>query len=131
MQLPNTISGGPSHAEASHENQQRVYARRAIGCHHDHRHPDRALAAGRPGGARRREPSNARTTSSSSPWALNHESHTKRMPTGGWGYQWTGDADRGTDWRQPGGWIYNVLPYIEQRAMHDMGAGMPDPALSR
>ncbi len=57
---------------------------------------------------------------------LNHESVAKRMPTGGWGYQWTGDADRGTDWRQPGGWIYNVLPYIEQRVLHDMGAGMPD-----
>ncbi len=31
------------------------------------------------------------------------------------GVPWTGDADRGTDWRQPGGWIYNVLPYIEQQ----------------
>ncbi len=59
--------------------------------------------------------------------ALGHENQTKRMPTGGWGYQWTGDADRGTDWRQPGGWLYNVLPFIEQRAMHDMGAGVPDP----
>ena len=59
--------------------------------------------------------------------ALNHENQTKRMPTGGWGYQWTGDADRGTDWRQPGGWIYNVLPFIEQRALHDLGAEMPDP----
>ena len=35
-----------------------------------------------------------------------------------------GDPDRSTDWRQPGGWIYNVLPYIEQQALHDMGAGM-------
>ena len=38
---------------------------------------------------------------------LNHESLTKRFPTGGWGFGWTGDADRGTDWHQPGGWIYN------------------------
>ena len=45
---------------------------------------------------------------------LNHESATGRFPTGGWGFDWTGDADRGNDWRQPGGWIYNVLPYIEQ-----------------
>ena len=55
---------------------------------------------------------------------LDHESATKRFPTGGWGWAWTGDADRGTDWRQPGGWIYNVLPYIEQQPLHDMGAGL-------
>ncbi len=36
---------------------------------------------------------------------LGHESATRRLPTGGWGFRWTGDADRGTDWRQPGGWI--------------------------
>ena len=56
---------------------------------------------------------------------LNHESATGRYPTNGWGYSWTGDADRGNDWRQPGGWIYNVLPYIEQQALHDLGAGLP------
>ena len=43
---------------------------------------------------------------------LDHESATGRFPTGGWGWAWTGDPDRGTDWRQPGGWIYNVLPDI-------------------
>ena len=58
---------------------------------------------------------------------MQHESLFKRLPTDGWGYVWTGDADRGTDWRQPGGWIYNVLPYVEQQALHDMGAGLPDP----
>jgi prepilin-type N-terminal cleavage/methylation domain-containing protein len=55
---------------------------------------------------------------------LNHESATHRLPTNGWGFAWTGDADRGTDWRQPGGWIYNILPYVEQQAMHDMDAGL-------
>ncbi len=54
---------------------------------------------------------------------MNHESATGRFPTNGWGYSWTGDADRGNDWRQPGGWIFNILPYIEQPALHDMGAG--------
>jgi prepilin-type processing-associated H-X9-DG protein len=56
---------------------------------------------------------------------LGHESSLKRFPTGGWGYKWTGDADRGTDWRQPGGWIYNIMPYIEQGTLHQMGAGLP------
>jgi prepilin-type N-terminal cleavage/methylation domain-containing protein/prepilin-type processing-associated H-X9-DG protein len=54
---------------------------------------------------------------------LTHESATKRLPTNGWGFAWSGDADQGTDWRQPGGWIYNVLPYIEQQALHDLGTG--------
>ncbi len=56
---------------------------------------------------------------------LSHEEVYGRFPTGGWGFGWTGDADRGTDWRQPGGWIYNILPYIEQQALHDMGTGLP------
>jgi prepilin-type N-terminal cleavage/methylation domain-containing protein len=56
---------------------------------------------------------------------LTHESITKRFPTGGWGCSWTGDPDLGNDQRQPGGWIYNILPYIEQAALHDMGVGLP------
>ncbi len=27
-------------------------------------------------------------------------------------------------WNQPGGWFYNLLPYIEQPAMHNLGLGM-------
>ncbi len=54
---------------------------------------------------------------------LNHESIIGRFPTGGWGCAWTGDADRGTDWRQPGGWWYNILPYIEQPGCTTWGWG--------
>jgi prepilin-type N-terminal cleavage/methylation domain-containing protein len=57
---------------------------------------------------------------------LAHEQIYGRFPCGGWGVRWTGDADQGNDRRQPGGWIYNVLPYIEQQALHDMGAGAGD-----
>ncbi len=58
---------------------------------------------------------------------LNHENATGRFPTDGWGSLWTGDSNRGTDWRQPGGWIFNILPYIEQQTLHDLDAGMgPD-----
>jgi prepilin-type N-terminal cleavage/methylation domain-containing protein/prepilin-type processing-associated H-X9-DG protein len=54
---------------------------------------------------------------------ITHENASKRYPTDGWGFGWTGDADLGNDWRQPAGWLYNVLPYIEQQPMHDMGMG--------
>jgi prepilin-type N-terminal cleavage/methylation domain-containing protein len=54
---------------------------------------------------------------------LNHEQAHRHFPTGGWGWGWVGDADRGFDRRQPGGWIYNVLPYLEQQALHDLGLG--------
>ena len=49
------------------------------------------------------------------------------LPTGGWGYRWVGDPDRGADKRQPGGWIYNILPYIEQMALYQLPAD-GDPA---
>jgi prepilin-type N-terminal cleavage/methylation domain-containing protein len=55
---------------------------------------------------------------------LAHENATGRYPTGGWGWGWTGDGDRGNDWRQPGGWQYNVLPYIEQQPLHDLDLGL-------
>ena len=42
-------------------------------------------------------------------------------PSGGWGWFWMGDPDRGFGPLQPGSWSYNVLPYIEQAALHDLG----------
>ncbi len=56
---------------------------------------------------------------------LHHESVIHRLPPDGWGYCWTGDADEPPDRSQPGGWIYKVLPYVEQQALHDLGAGLP------
>jgi len=51
-----------------------------------------------------------------------HESHG-HFPTGGWGCYYTGDPDRGFGIHQPGSWPYNILPYIEQQAVHDLGLG--------
>ncbi|NLF09586.1 MAG: DUF1559 domain-containing protein [Pirellulaceae bacterium] len=54
---------------------------------------------------------------------LNHEDAHKQFPTGGWGHMMIGDPDRGIDRRQPGGWEFASLPYIEQAALHQLGAG--------
>jgi prepilin-type N-terminal cleavage/methylation domain-containing protein/prepilin-type processing-associated H-X9-DG protein len=55
--------------------------------------------------------------------ALVHESLNKWFPTGGWGWSWVGDPDRGFGQKQPGGWVYNCLPYLDNAALHNMGAG--------
>lgn len=52
---------------------------------------------------------------------LNHESALKRFPSGGWGFQWYGDPDRGSDLPQPGGWSFSVLPYLERRDLQTYG----------
>ena len=55
---------------------------------------------------------------------LLNESSLKHFPSGGWGFYWMGDPDQGSGPQQPGGWIYNILPYLEQQAVHDIGVGM-------
>lgn len=52
-----------------------------------------------------------------------HESTHGHYPTNGWGWAWVGDADRGFGQTQPGGWIYNILPYVEMGDIHDLSAG--------
>jgi prepilin-type N-terminal cleavage/methylation domain-containing protein len=43
------------------------------------------------------------------------------FPSGGWGFQWTGDPDAGLGQTQPGGWSYQILPFIEQQPTFAMG----------
>jgi len=44
------------------------------------------------------------------------------FPSGGWGWNWVGDPDRGQGNLQPGGWTYNVLPFIEQDNFFKQGS---------
>lgn len=55
--------------------------------------------------------------------ALNHETSQGFFPTGGWGTNWVGDPDQGATPNQPGGWLFNLLPYMDGAALHDMASG--------
>lgn len=55
--------------------------------------------------------------------SLNHVNMQGFFPSGGWPGPWVGEADRGFGLKQPGGWIYNILPFVEQGALHQLGAG--------
>jgi prepilin-type N-terminal cleavage/methylation domain-containing protein/prepilin-type processing-associated H-X9-DG protein len=55
---------------------------------------------------------------------LQHLAHQGFFPSGGWGWGWVGDPDRGFHKDQIGGWLYNSLPYLGQDAIHQLGAGL-------
>jgi len=55
--------------------------------------------------------------------SLNHHDAHGFFPSGGWGRHWVCDPDRGFGKRQPGGWAYHVLPFIESGDLHQLGAG--------
>jgi len=59
-----------------------------------------------------------------------HESAYNHFPSGGWGHSWVGLPGRGAGGAQPGGWGYNVLPFIEEGPLHDLGSG-DDPKVRR
>lgn len=48
------------------------------------------------------------------------------FPTGGWGARWIGDPEKGFADKQPGGWVYNVLPYLEQQNLRELGSRLAD-----
>lgn len=59
-----------------------------------------------------------------------HDTH-QEFPHGGWGNRWVGMPDRGPGPHQPGGWIYSVLPFVEQTALAELGRGLTGEAANR
>jgi prepilin-type N-terminal cleavage/methylation domain-containing protein/prepilin-type processing-associated H-X9-DG protein len=61
--------------------------------------------------------------------ATTHEAALQFFPTGGWGsnlpnnYDLIGNPYYGMDWHQPSGWVYNLLPFMEAQALHDIELG--------
>jgi prepilin-type N-terminal cleavage/methylation domain-containing protein len=53
----------------------------------------------------------------------NHIDAHKHFPSAGWGYDWTGDPDRGYGVGQPGGWSYNLLEFLEEKSLRNLGKG--------
>jgi prepilin-type N-terminal cleavage/methylation domain-containing protein len=45
------------------------------------------------------------------------------FPSGGWGWGDSPDPDGGFHSKQPGSWIYNLLPYTELLSVRSLGAG--------
>lgn len=60
---------------------------------------------------------------------LLHVDTHRFFPSGGWGKEWTADPNRGYGPDQPGSWQYNILAYIEEAGLRELGRGlaMTDP----
>src|SRR5262245_53883662 len=55
---------------------------------------------------------------------LNLENTFKAYPYDGYSFGWMGDPDAGIGPKQPGGWIYQSAPYLEEGAVFNLGKGM-------
>lgn len=55
---------------------------------------------------------------------LLHHDLQGHFPYGGWGRNWVGVPGRGSSKKQPGSWVYSILPNIEQDALHRLGQGL-------
>jgi prepilin-type N-terminal cleavage/methylation domain-containing protein/prepilin-type processing-associated H-X9-DG protein len=53
----------------------------------------------------------------------NHHDVHQHLPTGGWWVTFLGYPEYGYGEEQPGGWMYNILPYMEEQVLHDLGKG--------
>src|SRR5262245_57124616 len=56
--------------------------------------------------------------------ALQHEQQLGFFPSGGWGNHWVGDSSQGFGKGQPGSWLFNLLPFIEEANLRAIGSGL-------
>jgi prepilin-type N-terminal cleavage/methylation domain-containing protein/prepilin-type processing-associated H-X9-DG protein len=56
--------------------------------------------------------------------ACAHENVWRFYPSGGWSGAWTGEPTRANGRHQPGGWVFQILDFVEQSNMRHAGAGM-------
>lgn len=54
---------------------------------------------------------------------LSHLQAWQTFPSAGWGWADSPDPDGGFHEKQPGSWLYNLLPYAELVAIRNLGAG--------
>ena len=50
-----------------------------------------------------------------------HHEANSVWPASGWGFGWMGDPNMGHSRRQPGGWMYNILPYTDYTNLWELG----------
>lgn len=60
-----------------------------------------------------------------------HRSSLGHLPTGGWDLTWLGDPALGSDWKQPGGWCFVLLPYLGQTNLHTLAGTNVDEFVTR
>jgi len=51
-----------------------------------------------------------------------HVEKYEKYPANGWGSKWIGDPTKTYGLEQPGGWIYNILPFLGLDVVHEIAA---------
>ena len=59
---------------------------------------------------------------------LNHENANRVLPSAGWGWGWSGQGNR-SGRAQPGGWLFSILPFIEQQGLYDLSSDGTEPKI--
>ena len=55
---------------------------------------------------------------------MRHHDSFSRYASGGWSYRWVGEPERGTNIDQPGSWGFNILGFVEEDRVRELGRGL-------